>query len=297
MYPVNARANRKKLNAASYVFAALIFLSFSLLLFSTRSFVINIKDAGLSVFSGVRSGVHALGSFASGTVNAVQELASLREDYRELASRMERYQILERNAADVREENHRLREQLVFTEVAQYKWTAAEIIGRDPDNLFLALLINKGRAHGVEKDMPVIAYQNGMEALVGKVTQTGQFESYVLPLYDERSKVASRFAGNRQEGIAEGQGRIDKPLLVQSIDKRARYNVQAGDLLVTSGMGGIYPPGIVIGRVQKVLPVEGETSLKTEVESAVVFSKLEYVFVIEKDKKAMDVLKNGEGGL
>jgi rod shape-determining protein MreC len=291
MKRANAQTHRKKLNPAAYVFAALAFLSFSMLLFSTRSFVVNIQDAGLSVFSGLRSGLYLVSSFVSGTIDSIQELAVLRDDYKELSGRMERYQHLERNAAEIRAENYRLRDQLSFAQIVEYKWTAAEIVGRDPDNLFLTLLINKGKAHGIEKDMPVIAYQNGLEALVGKVAQTGQFESYILPLYDERSKVSARFAQNRYEGITEGQGSIEKPLLVQSIDKRARYVVQMGDLLVTSGMGGIYPPGITIGRVNKVVIGEDETSFKTEIEPAVVFSKLEHVFVIEKEKKSI------EGGL
>ncbi|MDR3302002.1 MAG: rod shape-determining protein MreC [Spirochaetaceae bacterium] len=288
MKRVNAQTHRKKLNPASYVFAALAFLSFSLLLFSTRSFVVDIQDAGLSVFSGVRSGLYVVSSLVSGTINSIQELATLRDEYRELSGRMERYQHLERNAAEIREENHRLREELSFAQVIEYKWTAAEIIGRDPDNLFLTLLINKGKAHGIKKDMPVIAYQDGLEALVGKVAQTGQFESYVLPLYDGRSKVSARFAQNRYEGITEGQGNIEKPLLVQSIDKRARSIVQVGDLLVTSGLGGVYPAGITIGRVTKVVLGEDEASFKTEVDPAVVFSKLEYVFVIEKEKKIIE---------
>jgi rod shape-determining protein MreC len=250
------------------------------LLFSTRSFVIDIKDTGLSVFSGVRGGIHSVSSFVSGTVNSIQELATLREEYRELVERNARYLQLERNAAEIRSENARLREQLGFTEILEYRHISAEIIGRDPDNLFSALVINKGSAHGVEKDMPVIAYQNGMQALVGKVVQIGKLESLVIPLYDEYSKIPSRFAQSRYEGITGGEGSASKPLLVQSIDKRARSGVSTGDLVVTSGLGDVYPSGITIGRVSKVLIDENETTFETELESAINFSKLEYIFVI-----------------
>jgi rod shape-determining protein MreC len=277
--------NRRKhrLNTDAYVFAALLLISFSLLLVSTRSFVLDIKDAGFSVFSGARSGIHSVSSFISGTVNSIQELATLREQYSELVESNARYQQLERNAAEIRAENARLRDQLGFSEVLEYKHINAEIIGRDPDNLFSSLIINKGSAHGVEKDMPVIAYQNGMQALVGKIVQTGKLESLVIPLYDEYSKIPSRFAGSRYEGITGGEGSASKPLLVQSIDKRARSGVSTGDLVVTSGLGDVYPMGITIGRVSKVIIDENETTFETELESAINFSKLEYVFVIVKE--------------
>ncbi|MDR2864912.1 MAG: rod shape-determining protein MreC [Spirochaetaceae bacterium] len=287
------RIRHKKLNTNAYIFASLLFVSFSLLLFSTQSFIVNIQDAGLSVFSGIRGTLYALSSFVSGTVNSIQELATLREEYKELVDKMTRYEQLERNAAEIRAENNRLREQLDFSRILEYKHIPAEIIGRDPDNLFSALVINKGKAHGISKDMPVIAYQNGMEALVGKVLYVGQLESLVIPLYDSRSYVASRFAQGRYEGITEGQGRSDKPLVVQSVDKKARYHINKGDLVVTSGMGGVYPSGITIGRVSGIFFKEDETSFETELESAISFSKLEYVFVIES-KKDFEYSENNE---
>jgi rod shape-determining protein MreC len=280
----NDDRNGKKINADAYVFAALLLISFSLLLFSTRSFVIDIKDAGLSVFSGVRGSIYTFSSFVQGTVNSIQELASLREQYRELVGRNARYQQLERNTAEIRAENLRLREQLEFKQVLRYKHIPAEITGRDPENLFSALVINKGTAHGIKKDMPVIAYQNGLEALVGKVVEAGRLESLIIPLYDEYSKIPSRFAQSRYEGIAEGQGRVEKPVVVRSIDKRARSSCNIGDLVVTSGMGGIYPYGITIGRISKILFEEDETSFETELESTINFSRLEYVFIIESEE-------------
>jgi rod shape-determining protein MreC len=103
----------------------------------------------------------------------------------------------------------------------------------------------------------------------------------VLPLYDERSFVSSRLALSRYEGIIEGQGSPSSPLLMRSIAKRARGEVSIGDIIVSSGMGGVYPEEIIIGRVSGILYEEYETSFKLEVECAIDFSKLEYVFVID----------------
>lgn len=275
---------RKKLGADAYVFAVLLFVSFSLLLFSTRSFVLDIRDTGLSVFSGVRGGVHSVSSFFLRTINSIGELTSLREKYKELVDKMGRYEELERSAAEIRWENFRLREQLAFSKTLRYRHIPAEIIGRDPDNLFQTLVVNKGTAQGVKKDMPVIAYQNGVEALAGKVIQAAPYESLVLPLYDERCFVAARFAQSRYEGITVGQGRIGKPLTMQAIDKRAFDNVRQGDVIVSSGMGGVYPPGITIGRVSGAVERTFDNSLEVELESSIDFARLEYVFIIDNVK-------------
>jgi rod shape-determining protein MreC len=274
---------KKRIIPDAYVFAALSLVSFSALLFSTRSFVVDFRDTGLTLFSGIRTLIHGASSFVSRTVLSVRELAVLRREYAELTSRMTRYEQMERSAAEIRRENIRLREQLDFSQTLRYRYFAAEIIGRDPDNLFSAFIINKGKRHGITGNMPIIAYQNGVQALAGKIVQTGQFESLVMPLYDSSSFVSARFSQSRYEGIVEGQGNSDAPLIMRFIPKRARDEIDFGDMIITSGMGGVYPPGITIGRVNRIRYQENETSMEVELESAIDFSRLEYVFVIDAE--------------
>jgi rod shape-determining protein MreC len=272
---------RSKLS--SYVFAALVIGSFSLLLFSTRSFVVDVKDIGLSFFSGMRGGIHEVSSLVSRTILSIRELAALRREYAELTDRVARYEQLERTAAEIRQENLRLREQLDFSQSLNYRHIPAELIGRDPDNLFSALVINKGRYAGVENNMAVIAWQNGVQGLVGKVIQTGQFESLVMPVYDVSSFIAARFFVSRYDGIVEGQGSPDSSLRMRFIQKRARNEIGQGDLNDSNGLGGVYPGGITIGRVNAIHYREDEISMEVELESAIDFSRLEYIFVIGKE--------------
>ncbi|MDR3145864.1 MAG: rod shape-determining protein MreC [Treponema sp.] len=276
---------RVRFGLTSYVFAALVLISFLLLLFSTRNFIVDIKDTGLSLFSGVRGGIHELGSLVSRTVLSVRELANLRREYAELTDRLARYEQLERTAAEIRQENIRLREQLEFSQSLTYLHIPAEIIGSDPDNLFSALVINKGTHAGVETNMAVIAWQNGVQGLVGKVVQTGYFESLVMPVYDLSSFVSSRFSVSRYDGIVEGQGGADVPLRMRFIRKRARDEINFGDLVVTNGIGGVYPGGISVGRVNAIYYQDDEISMEVDLESAIDFSRLEYVFVIGKGEQ------------
>jgi rod shape-determining protein MreC len=263
-------------------------VSFSVLLFSTRSIVINFKDIGLSLFSGVRGGIYEASSFVSRTVLSIKELANLRREYTELTSRIARYEQLERSAAEIGQENRRLREQLGFSQTMRYRHIPAELTGRDPDNLFQALVINKGRQAGVASNMAVIAYQDGVQALVGKVIQTGEFESLIMPLYDVSSYISSRISVSRYDGIVEGQGSPEAPLLMRFIQKRARDEINSGDMIVSSGLGGVYPAGINIGRVSNISYREYEISMEVELESVIDFSRLEYVFVINAEKENND---------
>jgi rod shape-determining protein MreC len=211
----------------------------------------------------------------------MRELAELRREHAELLRRVTRYEELERSNVEISQENARLREQLGFAQSLRYRHIPAEISGRDPDNLFSALVINKGTHAGVANNMAVIAWQNGARALVGKVIHAGAFESLVLPLYDANSFIAARFMVSRYEGIVEGQGGAESPLLMRFIPKRARDEISVGDIVVSSGIGGVYPPGTSIGRVSGVSYREYEISMEAELEPAIDFSRLEYVFVIE----------------
>jgi rod shape-determining protein MreC len=277
------RAPRRRRSAEAYVFAALMFVSFSALLISTRSFVLNVGELGLSLFSGIRGGITAVSSFASRTVLSVKELASLKKEYAGLLLRIERYETLERDAADIRRENIRLREQLGFSETIRYRHLPARVIGRDPDNLFSAFVIDKGSKHGIKRNMTVIAYQDGVQGLVGKIVQVGRSESLVMPVYDVNAFVASRMVESRYDGIVAGQGSADLPLLMRYIKKRAKEELHFGDTVATSGMGGIYPKDLTIGRVSKILFQEYETSLEVELEPAIDFSRLEYVFAVDRE--------------
>jgi rod shape-determining protein MreC len=122
-----------------------------------------------------------------------------------------------------------------------------------------------------------------MRALAGKVVQTARLESLVMPLYDRSCFVSARLSQERYEGIVEGQGSPTLPLLMRSLSKRALDDISVGDVVITSGIGGVYPAGIMLGRVSGIMSHEYETSIELELESALDFSRLEYVFVLEKE--------------
>jgi rod shape-determining protein MreC len=279
-------SSRRKKIFVFYVFLALMIFSSGLLLFSTRSFILNIQELGLSAFSGLRIGISAVGSTLSNTIDSIQELANLRKDYADLQSRLDQFEIIQRDAAQIKIENVHLREQLGFAETIQYRKVFARIIGKDSDNLFSAFVINKGSKQGIKRNMIVIAYQSGMQSLVGKIVQVGYSQSLMMPVYDSNSFVSARFSAARYEGLVSGQGNQDRFLLMRYVKKRAREEIKYGDRVVTSGLGGIYPPDLFIGRVARIVNHDYETSIDVELESSVDYSRLEYIFAIENESEA-----------
>jgi len=276
---------RAQINSSVFVFVILVIISTLLLLVSSRNFIFGVKNAGLSFFSGVRGGIYELSSLISRTVLSIKELTNLRKEHADLLKQLDRYQELERSNAEIYQENIRLKEQLDFSRTLRYRRIPAQISGRDPHNLFSALVINKGSAHGVSNNMTVVAWQNGTQALVGKVTQTGILESLVMPVFDVNSFVSCRFSVSRFEGIVEGQGSSENSLIMKLVPRRARDEINIGDIIITSGMGGVYPAGINLGRVSSINILEYETTLEIDVIPMIDFSRLEYVFVIEAESQ------------
>jgi len=277
------RSQGAHINSSVFVFVILVIISTLLLLVSSRNFIFGVKNAGLSFFSGVRGGIYELSSLVSRTVLSIKELTNLRKEHADLLKQLDRYQELERSNAEIYQENIRLKEQLDFSKTLRYRRIPAQISGRDPNNLFSALVINKGSVSGVSNNMTVVAWQNGAQALVGKVIQTGALESLVMPIFDVNSLVSCRFSVSRFEGIVEGQGSAENSLIMRFVPRRARDEINIGDIVVTSGMGGIYPAGVNLGRVSSINILEYETTLEVEVIPMIDFSRLEYIFVIEAE--------------
>jgi rod shape-determining protein MreC len=271
----NSERNRK--------FVPIVLLAASLLTLtiSTRSLQGLPEEVGVTVFGFFQRGFAGVGDFISGTISSIAELRRLKKDYDSLSQKLEQYSNLERGYADLRNENDRLKEQLGFSEKLSYDRVSARIVAKDPENIYASLVINKGSEAGIRKNMPVVAFQNGQEGLVGRVVEVGRGSSIVVPLYDSSSYIAARLATNRYEGLITGRGVANEPLVMKYVNKRAKDEAQFGDLVVTSGYESIYPPDVAIGRIKKFKVLAYETSLQVDIDPVLDFSRLEYVFVIK----------------
>lgn len=267
---------------SEFLLIALVLVSSVSLAFSSGSFVLNLKKIGFTFVSTIDKGVHAVADGVVGTVNAVGELHKLKKDYNELVVKLERYEQLQRANADITKENERLREQLGFSVAMEEKNFPAQIIARDLDNAYSYLTIDKGSVNGVRKNMPVVAFQNGNQGLVGKVVQVGAFTSQIMPVYNIDNSVSARIQNTRDLGLINGLGSQSQPLLLQHIRKRVLDELNYGDIIVTSGENNNYMRDIPIGTISKITVLDYNSSLSIEVTPILDFARLETVIVVNQ---------------
>ena len=267
---------------------AIVMLLTSLLMISISTKSLNDfpAKAARSVGSAVQGIFYGIGSFFSNTILSIQKLKDLQNQYDSLAKKLESYYQMERDYADTKAENERLKEQLGFYQTVNTVKTSAQIIASEPDNLYEAYTINKGSKDGVEKNMAVVAFQNGIEGLVGKIISVNASTSVVLPLFDKRFYAAARFSRTRSVGLVNGRGSFLDDLIMEYVSKPNASEIQIGDLVVTSGLDSIYPADLAIGRVKSIQTEAFGTAVTIHLDPALDFSRLEYVFVIQSQTLA-----------
>jgi rod shape-determining protein MreC len=272
-------------NKTGVTFTCLLVLCLLMMLFSNRNVILQPKKVGQSFFSVFQLSVHAVSSWFTDTVTSIRELKRLRSELEEARDRLMEYERVSRNLTELRRENEELREQLGFAQGLPFRYIAAQVIARDPSNQFSTITVNRGSIHGMREGMPVIAFQGGLQGLVGRVVLVSLVSSIVQPITDPNSYVAARLQSSRFDGLVAGSQVGADTLTMSYVKKLAVNEVQYGELVVSSGMGQLFPEGIHIGRVREMSAKGYEASLELEVEPIVDFSRLEYVYIIDTEQK------------
>lgn len=170
-------------------------------------------------------------------------------------------------------ENQRLRRLLGLKERHPYELIATRVVGRGIDRLGGTLTLDKGQTDGVLKDRAVLT----PEGLVGRVERTTGHAARVLTLLNRDCAVAVRVERSRVDGVIRWEFG-DRPLL-NLLYVSSQEDVKPGDMVVTSGLGGIFPSGIRVGRVERVGLEDTGLMKEIEIVPAVNFRSLEEVLV------------------
>ncbi len=172
-------------------------------------------------------------------------LKDLKEENEELKKHLGRisskYDNLKTLYIETEKKNQRLEEMLGFTMTAPYTLLPARVIGSDPAPYSSAIIIDKGKENGVLQDLPVMS----ISGIVGIVLNVSDRSSTVMLLDDRRSRIAVTLQGDRTRGVLEGS--TDGTVHLSFVDRKAK--VKTGDVVVTSGMGSIFPKGLLVGRI------------------------------------------------
>ena len=158
-------------------------------------------------------------------------------------------------------------------ETPEYRRVLADVIGQDTNPAIQSILIDKGVEDGVRTGMPV----ESARGLVGQIYRSSNNAAQVALLTETASAIPVRLGTTRATGILRGAGRGALPT-IDWID--LQYVVEVGELVMTSGLGGKFPAGMIIGRVVQVERNEAELFQRAIVQPAVDFRTLESVFVV-----------------
>ncbi|KXU79338.1 rod shape-determining protein MreC [Aeromonas enteropelogenes] len=184
-------------------------------------------------------------------------------------------------------ENQRLRELLGSPVHKDSRKMVAELLSVDSDPFSHQVLINKGALDGVYNGQAVINDQG----VIGQVLHVGSTTSRVLLITDSSHGIPVRVLRNDLRAIASGSGELDK-LELRNLPRNT--DVQVGDLLVTSGLGGRFPEGYPVATVTRSDYVEGKPFAQVEAKPLVELDRLRYLLLLWTDKKP-DVRDDEEG--
>lgn len=212
---------------------------------------------------------------------------------------------------DVRSENERLRVRLAELEEANLQYREAlvagehlqqiasmrddfeipmlpsEVVGLDVKPFFRSVLMDRGGSHGVRAGNPVIT----AEGVVGLVTATSPHAAKTMLLLDQQSAIDGIVQRSRARGIARGRGtdEMEFEFVVRGGD------VRPGDVVITSGLGGVYPKGLRLGTIEKLSDAGGHLLRTATLKPSVDFGRLEQVFVMLRRGPTMDLLYGANG--
>lgn len=222
--------------------------------------------------SGIQEGLTWIGGGFGHVWNGYIDLVSVRRENETLRQDLARLQNENIRLEEAALANERLQELLDLQKETPYHLLAAEVIGRDPSNWYRTVMINKGSRDGVGIDMGVIT----PVGVVGRVIKADPASSQVLLVTDRNSAVAALIQRTRDEGLVEG---TEKGLArIKYLSLLADLN--EGDLVLTSGLTGVFPKGLQIGTLGRATKKELDLFQQAEVTPAVDFTKLEEVLVI-----------------
>ncbi|MCA9903030.1 MAG: rod shape-determining protein MreC, partial [Anaerolineae bacterium] len=237
----NGRFSRGTLLVISFFICIILFVASVIGLLTP---VEGLAATPLNALSGV---LNRVALSITGGVSDFAELQTLRQRNADLEEALARLQPQLVEALEIQSDYQRLADLYNYTSRrTDQSFLAADVIGGDPNNLLRSstIIINKGARDGIAAGMPVVTGQG----LVGRVIRVSADAAQVLLITSPSSAVSARVQSSRAEGSVVGE--VNGVLTMRFIPLEA--DVQVGDIIITSGLGGNFPPDIILGQVSSV---------------------------------------------
>ena len=269
--------NNKKTGKLGIIITIVILILLVLLTNVRKSQIYTLENIVSKLVSPVQQGITFLKNKINGNNTYFADLEKLQEENKKLKEENSKLEQTLREYEVVKTENETLKSYLSLAEkYNNYKTVPAYVINRDISNYSKTIVINVGKNDGIEENMPVIAN----DGLVGYVISVTSNTAKVQTIVDSSSNTSSLTSSTRDNVICKGT--IENTNILKGTYIPTNANIIEGDSVETSGMGGIYPKGIHIGKIKEVTNGKNKTDISVKVEVSVDFSKLETVLVITK---------------
>lgn len=233
------------------------------------------ENAASNLVMPIQNGLTYLKNKISGNSTFFTDINNLKEENEELKQKNSELEQSLRELENIKSENETLKEYLDLTEkYGEYKTVPAYIINKDISNYSKTIVINVGKDDGIQENMTVIADQG----LVGHVISVTSDTAKVRTIIDTSSSVSCLLSTTDESIVCKGTLEEESALKAMYIPDDD--GIIQGDSVETSGLGGIYPKGIHVGSIKKVVNTKNAIDRYAIVETAVDFDKLDTVLVI-----------------
>ena len=280
---------RKKIEKKYILLGAVVFIV--LLLVIVSAVVMNkrnlspvemaIKDSVILVQKVVYSPIR----FVKDKITEISKLHDIYEEYQILENKVQETDSIKAKNAELEDEVEKLRKTLDLNQtLSQDAYLNATVVNRNLGYWYNTITIDKGSKNGVEVDMPVVV----SEGLIGKVSKVTNFNSTVklLTSDDINNKISVKINvdGKNVYGLLSGYDKKTGAFIVEGIADNTE--IKKGSMVLTTGMGDIFPSGILVGKVSKITKDNFDLARTVEVTSDVSFDDIRYVTILKRQGDA-----------
>ena len=236
-----------------------------------------VRSAIVTVGTPFRWAFTKIGDGLSGFSVYFKTIDALREENEELRRELDEYKNLVYDAELIEEENDFLSEYLGLKEEhLDFSLEDASVLGRESTNYRTLLTISKGTLHGIGVNMPIITDAG----LVGYITEVGATWSKAVVLTETATAVGGYIERSGALGVVEGTYELRTEGLCRMVYIEAESDIRIGDKVITSGIGGVYPRGLLVGRVSAIEVDEASRTLTAIIEPSADLDSISKVMIV-----------------
>ncbi len=231
---------KKKLS----LFLVVVIFSFILIFLNSKGLLRGTGDVAGAIFSPVTTFFSNSSVKTTRFFSNIFNIGKLQRENADLSERLNRLEAESARLKEVQKENDSLRKDLGFLKKTGFSYEPASVIAYDPSNIRGYITVNKGSNNGIKEGMAAIS--EGF--LVGKIQEVEKTKSKIMLITDPSSIIPVEIQGTSTSGIVKGL--IGTGLMMEKIPQGD--NIQVGDTVITSGLGGEIPRGVIVGSVKKI---------------------------------------------